>query len=133
MHHPDICEILLVIQDFLFLSDDQSNCEIIPQPNYCHDLCGDQIRVQQICIRRELAFGWLEVIIHALDHDSNLISIEYLTCLEPRTCVRSIEIETDDYSINRVKDVIREILIMDKKPKSSCLDSIRNQEVVRIS
>jgi hypothetical protein len=130
MHHPDICDILLTIQDFLLLSDDRSNCEIIPLPNYCTDLCGDKIRVQQVCIRRKLAAGWLEVIIHGFDKDSNLNSCEYLTCLEPRTCARSIEIETDDYSLDRVKDAIREILILDKQPKFSSLDSIRNVEML---
>jgi hypothetical protein len=129
MHHPDICDILLTIQDFLLLSDDRSNCEIIPLPNYCTDLCGDKLRVQQVCIRRKLSVGWIEVVIHGFDKDSNLHSCEYLTCLEPRTCERSIEIENDDYSIDRVKDAIREILIMDKKPKSSSLDLIRNQEL----
>lgn len=129
MHHPDICDILLTIQDFLLFSDDRSNCEIIPQPYY-NDVNGYGSRIHQICIRRKLAAGWLEVVIHGLDKDSNLISCEYLTCLEPRTCARSIEIESDNYSIDRVKDAVREILIMDKKPKFSSLDSIRKAEML---
>jgi hypothetical protein len=129
MHHPDICDILLTIQDFLLFSDNQFNCEIIPQAYY-NDVNGYGLRIQQVCIRRKLYAGWLEVVIHGFDKDSNLNSCEYLTCLEPRTCARSIEIETDDYSIDRVKDAIREILIMDKQPKFSSLDSIRNAEML---
>jgi hypothetical protein len=129
MHHPDICDMLITIQDFFVLSDDQSNCELIPQPYY-NDSNGYDLRIQQLCLRRKLAAGWMEIVIHGLDKDSKLASCEYLTCLEPRTCERSIEIKTDQYSIIRVKDAIREILIMDKKPKSSSLDSIRNQELV---
>jgi hypothetical protein len=126
MHHPDICEILLTIQDFLLLSEDRSNCEIIPYATYYDDLCGDLIRVQQVIIRRKLVSGWLEVIIHGLDEDSNLISCEYLTTLEPRLCNKTIEILWEQYSIDLVRDAIREILIMDKKPTVSSLDSIRN-------
>jgi hypothetical protein len=129
MHHPDICDILLTIQDFFLLSDDRSNCELIPQPYY-NDSNGFDLRIKQLCLRRKLASGWLEVVIHGLDKSSDLASCEYLTCLEPRTCARSIEIDPDNYLIDRVKDAVREILIMDKKPKSSCLDSIRNQELV---
>jgi hypothetical protein len=129
MHHPDICDILLTIQDFLLLSDDRSNCEIIPQPYY-NDSNGYDLRVQQVCLRRKLVSGWLEVVIHGFDKDSNLASCEYLTSLEPRTCTKTIEIETDNYSIVRVKDAIREILILDKQPKFSSLDSIRNVEML---
>lgn len=129
MHHPDICNILLTIQDFFILSDDRSNCELIPQPYY-NDSNGYDLRIQQLCLRRKLASGWLEIVIHGLDKDSNLASCEYLTCLDPRTCERSIEIETDSYSIERIKDAVREILIMDKKPTFSSLDAIRNQDLV---
>jgi hypothetical protein len=128
MHHPDICDILSAVQDFFLLSDDRSNCELIPQPYY-NTSNGYDLRIQQLCIRRKLASGWLEVVIHGLDKDSNLVSCEYLTCLEQRMCEKSIEIEDDRYSIERVKDAIREILIMDKQPKSSSLDSIRSMEM----
>jgi hypothetical protein len=128
MHHSEICNILFTIQDFFLLSDDRSNCELIPQPYY-NTSKGYDLRIQQLCLRRKLASGWLEVVFHGLEKNSNLASCEYLTCLEPRTCEKSIEIEEGRYSIERVKDAIREILIMDKQPKSSSLDSIRSMEM----
>jgi hypothetical protein len=115
MHHPDICDVLLSIQDFMLLVDDRTNCEIIPQPTYCNDLAKEPVYVKQICIRRKLSFGWLEIIIQGLGSDSNLISCEYLTGLEPRLCIESTEILWKHYSIDRVRDAIREILILDKK------------------
>ncbi len=129
MHHPDICDILLTIQDFFLLSDDRSNCELIPKPYY-NDSNGYDLHIQQLCLRRKLVSGWLEIVIHGFDKNSNLASCEYLTSLEPRICTITIEIDTEKYSILRVKDAIREILIMDKKPKLSSLDSIRNAEML---
>ena len=129
MHHPDICDILLTIQDFLMLSDDGSPYEIIPHQGFYLDEYNDQEYIKQICIRRKLSSGWLEVSIHGSDEDSNLVDFQYVTSLEPRNSIKNIEIKWEHYSIDRVKDAIREILIMDKKPKSSSLDSIRNQEL----
>lgn len=130
MHHPEICDILLIIQDFMLIADDRSNCEIIPEPSHCEGKRGEIVRVRQIHVRRKLSCGWLEFIIHGLDKDSDLITLEYLTNLEPRTCVKTIEIESSKYFIGLVRDAIREILIMDRQPKSSCLDSIRNAEML---
>lgn len=109
----------------MLIADDRSNCEIIPQPFHSQDRQGDVVRVRQIHVRRKLSSGWLEFIIHGLDKDSDLVTLEYLTDLEPRTCIKTIEIKSNKYFIGLVQDAIREIIIMDNKPKSSILDSIR--------
>jgi hypothetical protein len=129
MHHPDICDILLTIQDFLLLSDSQSNCEIIPQHCYGGQGYSNSVTFRQIRIRRKLLIGWIEVTVKGLDEDDNTITFECLSDLDPRKSIKTIEIKCDDYSIDRVQDAVREILIMDKKPKSSSLDSIRNQDL----
>jgi hypothetical protein len=115
MHHPDICDILLAIEDFLLLVDDSSYCEIIPQHCYGGEGYGNEVLFRQICLRRKLACGWLDVVIRGLGEDDNTISFEYLSRLEPRSIHRIITIERDDYSLDRVRDAIREILILDKK------------------
>jgi hypothetical protein len=130
MHHPEICDILLIIQDFMLIADDRSNCEIIPEPCHYQGKQGDIVRIRQISVRRKLSNGWLELIIHGLDKDSDLITLEYLTSLEPRTCIKTIEIDSNKYFIGLARDAIREILIMDKQPKLSSLDSIRNAEML---
>ena len=68
--------------------------------------------------------------IHGSQEDSNLLDCQYVISLEPRNSIKNIEIEWNDYLIDRVKDAIREILIMDKQPKSSSLDSIRNVQIL---
>jgi hypothetical protein len=128
MHHPEICDILLIIQDFLLMADDRSNCEIIPLPCHREGRQGEIVRVRQIHVRRKLSSGWLEFIIHGLDKDSDLITLEYLTSLEPRTCIKTIEIGSNKYFIGLVQDAIREIIILDKQPKFDSLDSIRDME-----
>lgn len=128
MHHPDICDILLIIQDFMLIADDRSNCEIIPSPCQHTGRQGNIVRVRQIHVRRKLSSGWLEFLIHGLDKDSDLITLEYLTSLEPRTCIKTIEIDSNKYFIGLVQDAIREIIILDKQPKFDSLDSIRDME-----
>jgi hypothetical protein len=125
MHHPDICDILLVIQDFLLLSENYFNYEIIPQHFYGHQGYNNQVIFGQMRIRRKLSVGWIEFTIKGLE-DDNTIIFEYLSGLEPRKTIKTFEIKDNDYSIIRVRDAVREILIMDKNPKASSLDSIRN-------
>jgi hypothetical protein len=127
MHHPDIHDILITIQDFLLFSDDQSRCEIVPESYYFnHAQYSDKQRARGFCILRKLSAGWLKASIVRLDEDENNVTFAYLSSLEESKAVKTIEIKNDDYSLDRVKDAIREILVMDKKPKLSSLDSIRN-------
>jgi hypothetical protein len=116
MHHPDIHDILITVQDFFFLADDQSNCEIIPF-HYHIDMSSSRglSLARGFWIRRKLSLGWLEVIVMDLEEDSNTVVFEYLSNLEPKNVVKAIEIEWNDYSLDRVQDAVREILIMDKK------------------
>jgi hypothetical protein len=125
MHHPDICDILLVIQDFLLLSEDYSNCEIIPQHCHGHQGYNNQVIFGQIRVRRKLSSGWIEFTIRGLEEDDNTITFEYLSGLEPREIIKTIEIKDNDYCIVRVRDAIREILTMDKNPEDISLDAIR--------
>jgi hypothetical protein len=130
MHHPDIHDILITIHDFLLLADDQSRCEIVPESSYvAHEYYSDKQRARGFYILRKLSLGWLKVKVRDLEEDVNTVTFEYLSTPEQSNAVKTIEIKSDDYSIDRVQDAIREILIMDKKPKSSSLDSIRNQEI----
>jgi TATA-binding protein-associated factor Taf7 len=130
MHHPDIHDILITIQDFLLFADDQSRCEIVPESYYFnHAHYSEKQRARGFFILRKLSLGWLKVKVMRLDEDENTVIFEYLSTPEHNNAVKTIEIKSDDYSIDRVKDAIREILIMDKKPKSSSLDSIRNKDI----
>jgi hypothetical protein len=130
MQHPDIHDILITIHDFLLLADDQTRCEIVPESFYFEDEYKNKQRTRGFYILRKLSSGWLRVKLVALYEYENTVTFEYLSTLDTSSVVKGIEIENDDYSIDRVQDAVREILIMDKQPKFSSLDSIRKAEML---
>jgi hypothetical protein len=116
MHHPDIHDILITIQDFLLLAGDESRCEIVPESSYVnHEYYSDKQRAKGFYILRKLSLGWLKAKVIDLEEDQNNVSFEYLSTPEQNKSVKTIEIKGDDYSIDRVQDAVREIVIMDKK------------------
>jgi hypothetical protein len=115
MHHPDIHDILITIQDFLLLAGDESRCEIIPDSYYFEDEYKNKQRARGFYILRKLSLGWLKVKVMDLYEDENNITVEYLAALEPNKAVKTIEINCQDYSIDLVQNAVREIVIMDKK------------------
>ncbi len=130
MHHPEIHDILITIQDFLLLAGNESHCEIVPESYYFQDQYGEKQRTRGFNILRKLSLGWLKVKVMDLYQDENTVTFEYLSTLENNSAVKTVEIKDEDYSTDRVQDAVREILIMDKKSKVSSLDSIRNAEML---
>lgn len=116
MHHPEIHDILITIQDFLLLAGDRANCEIVPESYYFnHAHYGDKVRTRGFYILRKLSLGWLKVTITRLEEDENTVTFAYLSSLEQSKAFKTIEIKNEDYSLDRVQDAVREIIIMDKK------------------
>jgi hypothetical protein len=116
MHHPDIHDILITIQDFLLLSGDESRCEIAPESTYVDNgRYSDNQRARGFYILRKLSLGWLKVKVIDPEENENAVTFEYLSAPEQNKAVKTIEIKEDDYSIDRVQDAVREILMMDKK------------------
>ena len=116
MHHPDIHDILITIQDFLLLAGDESRCEIVPESAYVnHEYYSDKQRVRGFYILRKLSLGWLKVKVMNFEEDENTVTFEYVSTPEQNKAAKTIEIKAEDYSVDRVQDAVREILIMDKK------------------
>jgi hypothetical protein len=116
MHHPEIHDILITIQDFLLLAGDQSCCEIVPESSYVnHEYYSDKQRARGFYVLRKLTSGWLKVKMMNLEEDENTVTFEYLSSPEQSKAVKTIEIKNDDFSLDRVQDAVREIVIMDKK------------------
>ncbi len=115
MHHPDIHDILVTIQDFLLLAGDESSCQIIPDSHYFEDEYENKQRARGFYILRKLSLGWLKVKVMDQYDDENTMTIEYLSTPEQSKAVKTIEINGDDYSIDLVQNAVREIVIMDKK------------------
>jgi hypothetical protein len=109
MHHPDIHDILITIQDFLLLSGDESRCEIVPESAYVnYEYNPDKQRARGFYVLRKLSLGWLKVKVMNVEEDENTVYFEYLSAPEQNKAVKTIEIKSDDYSIDRVQDAVRE-------------------------
>jgi hypothetical protein len=112
MHHPDICNIMLIIEDYFLLVDDKdSRCEIksivnaVDEDNYTLGLR----------ISRKLLNGYMFIYICGEDEDDNSVTFNYLKDLtNPDRCSEAINIECSDYSSESIRTTVRNILILDK-------------------
>jgi hypothetical protein len=111
MHHPDVCNILLVIQDyFLLLDNNDSKCQLEP----IIDDSDDDNRVFGIKISRKLVNGYIHALIFGEDRDSDRVIFHYSSDLNSDRYLESIEIECSDYSTDTVRDAVRTLLKLDK-------------------
>jgi hypothetical protein len=120
MHHPDICDILLIVDDyFLLIEDKNSVCQIKP----IVDNSEDDNHKLGIKISRKLLNGYLHTLIWGEGQDSDNVVFSYSSELNSNQYVESIEIESRDYCRDTVRNAVRDILKLDKKSleqKSSC-------------
>jgi hypothetical protein len=111
MHHPDICNIMLIIEDYFLLVDDKdSRCQIqsivnaIDEDNY----------TLGIRISRKLLNGYISIDIFGEGKDDDTVTFNYLKDMNDSTYLKSIEIECSDYCAEAVRTNVRNILIIDK-------------------
>jgi hypothetical protein len=120
MHHPDICNILLIVDDYFLLIDDKnSTCQIKPIVDNSED---DEPKLG-IKISRKLLNGYLHTLIWGENQDSDNVIFSYSSELNSNQYLESIEIECSDYCIDSVRNAVRDLLKLDKKSaqqKTSC-------------
>ena len=110
MHHPDICNIVLTIDDYFMLVDDNSKCEI---EGYVEELDEDESQYV-VTIKRKLSKGWIKVSAIGVEEDDNTLEVNYVSDSQPGKLIQSIRIEDDDYSTETVRGAIRRVLKQDK-------------------
>lgn len=109
MHHPDICDILLIIDDYFLLvdgADPKSQIEPIISE---HD--EDEYK-RGVRISRKLLSGYLQADIWEMDQDDDTVVFKYADSYCEN--VHSIEIENCDYSRDEAREAVRTIIKMDK-------------------
>jgi hypothetical protein len=120
MHHPDICKIILTIEDyFLLLEDNRPKCQI----DAIIDNSDDDNPVLGIKVSRKLVNGYIHFLVWDEDRDSDRVVFNYSSELNSNAYLESIEIECSDYSTDTVRDTVRTILMLDKnaqKLKAFC-------------
>jgi hypothetical protein len=111
MHHPDICDILLIIQDYFILSTDTSStCQI----QAIVDDSDEHEPKRGIKISRTLLNGYLHATIWELNRDNDTVTFFYAKDLSSVEYLESIEVECRDYSHDTVRAAVRNILTFDK-------------------
>lgn len=109
MHHPDICDILLIIDDYFLLLDSADEKSKIEPIIYESD---EDDSKRGVRISRKLLSGYLQADIWEMDKDDDTVVFRYADGYCDN--VHSIEIENCDYSTEEARGAIRTILKMDK-------------------
>lgn len=120
MHHPDICNIIMIIEDYFMLTTDKdSKYQVEP----IEDTDEDNYPTLGIKISRKLSNGYMYVEIRGEGEDDDTVTFNYLQDLSSDRYLESIEIECSDYSSDAVRKAVKNILALDKKSakqKSFC-------------
>jgi hypothetical protein len=107
MHHPTICNILIIVEDYFMLVGDNSQYKIEPIINKDNDSLG-------ILMSRKLLNGYLYIEIKGTNRDSDEIKFSYLENINPNSYLKSIEIECSNYNSDTARNAVRTILMLDK-------------------
>lgn len=111
MHHPDICQILLIINDYFLLSDNER------EPAQIDIIVGDPAnhRSQRgISITQVLSNGRLKIYIYGANKDSDEITFKYIAdSADEDESGETIEIECGAYADN-IRDAVRTVLKLDR-------------------
>jgi hypothetical protein len=110
----------MIVEDYFMLTTDKdSRCQI----ESIEDTNEDNYPALGIKISRKLSNGYMYVEIRGEGQDDDTVTFNYLQDLNSPRYLESIEIESSDYSSDRVRSAVRSILTLDKnsaKQKSFC-------------
>lgn len=116
MHHPDICDILLIIDDYFLLSNlSHLKCQV----EGIVDDSDEHQPKRGIKISRKLCAGYIEAKIWEMEEDDDTVIFNYCHESDSGTWIDSTEIECSDYSRENVRLAVRNIIKKDKKLANS--------------
>jgi hypothetical protein len=112
MHHPDIADIILTIDDYFLLADSSnSKCQI----QSISDGRDEHQPKHGIKISRQLKCGSILAYIWAMNEDDDTVIFQYSRNSTSGTWTTDFEIESSDYSKDSVRSVVRTIIKLDKE------------------
>jgi hypothetical protein len=116
MHHPDICKIMLVIEDyFLLVGSDDPTYQIEPI-NSNLDQSNSHSKSIGIRIKRKLINGFVFIEVRGEGEDDDTVRLYYSSQDSNDELLEAIQIESRAYCPEIVRDVMRRILTLDKNP-----------------
>ena len=111
MHHPDICQILLTLDDYFILSDSERHTA---QIYTLIENSKDRPYRQGIKIKQDLFNGYMEIDIISENKDNNELIFHYFlhnsSLKDPQ---ETFKVDCGDYTEN-IRRVFRKILAIDK-------------------
>ncbi|WP_309733192.1 hypothetical protein [Chamaesiphon sp. OTE_75_metabat_556] len=112
MHHPDIADVILTIDDYFLLSDEKnSRCQV----ESISDGRDEHQPKHGIRISRQLKAGWILATIWDMDRDNDTILFQHSRPSSSGTWTTDIEVECSDYSKESIRTAVRTIMKIDKE------------------
>jgi hypothetical protein len=117
MHHPDIYDILSIIEDYFIMTDSEFRCKIEPviySKPYNRDQPDEDFRERKgLKISRQLNNGRIEINIFGLGKDYDCMDCQYF--VEGQlTPIEIIDNSAVNYDIETTRAAIRKIIILDR-------------------
>jgi hypothetical protein len=121
MHHPDIYDILAVVEDYFILTGSEFRCKIeqaIYSKPYNRDKPNEDFRERKgLKIVRQLNHGRIEINIYGMDKDDDSVDFQYFPDDMPLTPIETIDTGSHKYYTETVRAAIRKIVILDRDRK----------------
>jgi hypothetical protein len=118
MHHPDIYDILAIVEDYFIMTDSEFRCKIEPviySKPYDRDKPDEDLRERRgLKISRQLNNGRIEINIFGLGKDYDCMDCQYFTDGQSITPIKIIDNSAANYSVETTRDAIRKIIILDR-------------------
>lgn len=112
MHHPDIADVILTIDDYFLLSDEKnSRCQV----ESISDGRDEHQPKHGIRISRQLKAGWILATIWDMDRDNDTILFQHSRTSSSGTWTTDIEVECSDYCKESIRTAVRTIMKIDKE------------------
>jgi hypothetical protein len=122
MHHPDIYNIIAIIEDYFLLCDSEFRCQVeslicVKQFGELSE-CNQPRKCKGIKIVRQIANGRIEVNIFGYQEDNDSMDFQYFSS-DTHKPSKVIEFMTEycnsgQFSASKIEDAVREIMILDR-------------------
>ncbi|WP_309735773.1 hypothetical protein [Chamaesiphon sp. OTE_75_metabat_556] len=118
MHHPEIYDIISIIEDYYILTDTKFRCQI--EPFVCERVFSensDPIQAKGFKIVRQLNNGRIEVAVFGCFGDNDSVSYQYFAenSERPDMVLEVVNQHTGGYSTIDSRAAIREIVLLDRE------------------
>lgn len=122
MHHPEIYDLISIIEDFFIFTDTKFRCQIEPifcnEPYHTNDTtCASSLGYKGLKVIRQLNHGRIEISIVGFDKDSDLADFYYFPDENPLQALQIIESENTKYNSDTARTTIRKLVIFDRDRK----------------